>query len=170
MKIEIDLDNIFRDEDGNPEESLQESIRRQVISKMEGDLRKRLFQRMDEQLSEIMKDQIGKVMTERMPSLIDDIMNVEFTPVTRYGEKQGPTTFRTEIIKSVAGNMKYEPRNSSYEENAFTKAVKSIVEHQTDVMKKELTKQVDEQFKRDALSHAVKLLSDRLGLPKVGQC
>lgn len=166
MKIEIDLNNIFRDEDGNPDESLEESIRRQVIEKMTGDLRKRLFQRMDEELSSIMRTQINAVMTDQMPSLIDDIMNVTYTPVDRYGSRSEPTTFRAEIIKAIGANMKYEPRNYSNEENAFTKAVKSIVEAKTRAVQEEITKQVDVKFKEDAITFAVKKLSERLGLPK----
>jgi hypothetical protein len=165
MKIEIDLDDIFRSEDG-PDESLEESIRRQVIDKMSGDLRKRLFQRMDEELSSIMREQIGAVMTDQMPSLIDDIMNVSYTPIDHYGSRSEPTTFRAEIIKAIGANMKYEPRNYSSEENAFTKAVKSIVEQKTEAVKAEITKQVDVKFKEDAIKFAVSKLSERLGLGK----
>ena len=166
MKIEIDLDDIFRDEDGNPEESLQDSIRRQVISKMEGDLRKRLFSRMDEELSRIMSAQINAVMTEQMPSLIDDIMNKPYTPIGRYGERSEPTTFRDELVKMVVENMKYQPKDYSSSENAFTKAVKSIVELKTKAVQDEITKTVDVKFKEDAIRFAVERLSDRLGLKK----
>ena len=166
MKLEIDLNDVFRDEDGNQEESLQESIRRQVIARLEGDMRKRLFARIDEQLSEIMTKQISLVMTERMPALIDDIMNVTYTPVSSYGSRSEPTTFRAEIIKSVASNMKYEPKNYASDENAFTRAVKSIVTLKTDEIKNEITKQVDTKFKTDAITFAVSELSKRLGLTK----
>ena len=166
MKIEIDLDDIFRDEDGNPEESLQDSIRRQVVAKLEGDMRKRLFARIDTELSATMSKQISVVMSEKMPELIDDIMNATYTPVSSYGSRSEPTTFREEIIKSVAANMKYEPRNYSSEENAFTKAVKSIVEKQTSEFQKALLAQIDTKFREDALKFAVAELSKRLGLSK----
>lgn len=166
MKMEIDLNDIFRDDDGNPEESLEESIRRQVIDRMSGDLRKRLFDRLDHQLSEIMRDQIGAVMTDQMPSLIDDIMNATYVPVSTYGQRSEPTTFRQEIIKSIAANMKYEPKNYSSDENAFTKAVKSVVEAKTNEIKKELLTQVDTKFRQDAIGFAVTELSKRLGLTK----
>ena len=75
MKIEIDLDDVFRDEEGEPGESIQESVRRQIIDRLSGDMRKRLFARLDEELSTIMREQISVVMAEKMPDLIDDIMN-----------------------------------------------------------------------------------------------
>lgn len=166
MKIEIDLDDIFRDEDGNPEESLEDSVRRQVIDRLSGDLRKRLFSQLDVELSAVMREQLNAVMTEQMPSLVDDIMNTTYTPVSTYGQRGEPTTFRDEIIKSIGANMKYEPKNYSCDENAFTKAVKSIVEAKTNEIKKELLDQVDTKFRADAIGFAVTELSKRLGLTK----
>ena len=64
MKIEIDLIDIFRDENGNPEESLEESVRRQVIDRLTSDYRTKLFSRFDAELSAIMQKQIAEVMAE----------------------------------------------------------------------------------------------------------
>lgn len=166
MKIEIDLDDIFRDEDGNPEESLHDSIRRQVIDRISGDLREKLFANIDMKLSQIMNEQLADVMAEKMPALIHDIMNVQYTPVSHYGQRGDPTTFRDEIIKSICKNMKYEPKNYSSDENAFTKAVKSIVEAKTTEIKKEILSTVDTEFRKDAINFAVTELSKRLGLTK----
>lgn len=124
MKIEIDLDDVFRDEEGEPGESIQESVRRQIIDRLSGDMRKRLFARLDEELSTIMREQISVVMAEKMPELIDDIMNVKYTPVSTYGHRGEPTTFRDEIIKAIGANMVYAPKSYSSEENTFTRAVK----------------------------------------------
>jgi uncharacterized protein (DUF2267 family) len=166
MKIEIDLNDIFRDEDGNPEESLEESVRRQVIDRLSGDLRKRLFSQLDVELSKVMREQIGAVMETQMPSLVDDIMNAEYVPVSDYGQRSEPTTFRDEIIKSIAKQMKYEPKNYQSDENLFTRAVKSVVQAQTDEIKKALIAEIDTKFQKDAISFAVVELSKRLGLTK----
>lgn len=166
MKIEIDLNDIFRDENGNPDESIEESVRRQVVSRLTEDYRKKMFARFDSELSTIMQTQIGDVMKERMPEFIDDILNASYVPVSSYGERGKPTTFRDEIIKSIAANMKYEPKNYSHDENVFTRAVKSIVEAKTSAIKAELTAQIDTKFKTDAITFAVKQLSERLGLSK----
>jgi hypothetical protein len=166
MKIEIDLNDIFRDEDGGPDESLEESVRRQVISRLTEDYRKKMFARFDTELTTIMQKQIADVMTERMPEFIDDILNATYTPVSSYGSRGEPTTFRDEIIKSIAANMKYEPKNYSSDENVFTRAVKSVVDAKTNAIKTELTNQIDTKFKTDAITFAVQKLSERLGLSK----
>lgn len=166
MKIEIDLNDVLRDEYGDANESIEESVRRQIIGRLTEDYRKRLFSRFDQELSDIMQSQMAEVMKTRMPEFIDDILNAEYTPVTTYGQRGEKTTFRAEIIKSIAANMKYEPKNYSSDENAFTRAVKSVVEHKTNEIKKEITAQVDTKFRQDALAFAVKQLSERLGLDK----
>lgn len=166
MKIEIDLDDVFRDEDGVPEETVQEAVKRQVIARLTDDYRKRLFTRFDDQMAKIMQEQIQEVMKDRMPSIVDDIMNAEFTPVGTYGQRSEPTTFRAELVKAVSANCTYSPRNYSSEENAFTKAVKAVVAEQLAAFKAEFTAKIDDTFKRDALAFAVAKLSERLGLSK----
>lgn len=166
MKIEIDLDDVFRDGDGNPEESLEQSIRRQVIDRLSGDMKKRMFDKIDAEMARIMNEQIAKLMTEKMPELLDDIMNVTYTPVSTFGQRGEPTTFRTEIVNSVAKNLVYQPKQYSSDENAFTKAVKSVVEQKTKAIQESIIKHVDEQFKQDAINFAVARLSERLGIKK----
>lgn len=166
MKIEIDLDDIFRDDEGNPEESLQDSIRRQVITKLEGDLRKRLFERMDLELAGILRESMEAAVSQKVPGLIDDLMVATYRPCDRYGSLSEPTTFRNELLKTVMEQLTYKPDSHTYRENVFTKAVREIVEKQTREMKSALEDQINEQFKRDALTYAVETLSKRLGLPK----
>lgn len=166
MKVEINLDEVFRGEDGEPGETLQESITRQVIDRLSADNRQRFFQRFDEALTKVMQAQIAEVMKTRMPDMIDDIMNATYTPVSSYGQRGEQTTFRAEIIKSVAANLVYKPSTYSSDENAFTQAVKSIVKAQTDAITKSLKGQIDGEFAKNAMTYAVKTLSERLGLTK----
>jgi transcriptional antiterminator len=164
MKLEIDLNDIFRDENGIPEESLEDSIKRQVLEKLSGDLRKRLFSRLDEELSKVMTAQIQEVMKAKMPELIDDIMNTSYIPISGYGSRGEKTTFRDELVKAVTSNMKYEPKNYTSDENVFTRSVKSILEAKTSALQKAITDQVDVKFKEDAIKFAVTKLAERLGL------
>jgi hypothetical protein len=105
-------------------------------------------------------------MKEKMPELLDDILNFSYTPVSSYGQKGEPTTFKEQLIKSVATNMVYAPKQYKSEENAFTTAVRSVIEAQTTAVREALVKEVNENFKKDALQYAVKLLSEKLGIAK----
>ena len=164
MKIEIDLNEVLRDEEGYETETIEESIRRQVIDRLSGDLRKRLFERMDRELAEQLSSLVRQAAQEQMPKLIDDILNVEYTPVSTYGARGETTSFRSELVKAIGEQMKYQPKQYQSDENAFTKAVRSIVEAKTRAVQEEITKQVDTQFKADAITFAVKKLSERLGI------
>jgi len=166
MKIQIDLENIFCDENGNPEESIDESIRRQVVARLTDDYRKRLFNRFDEKLAAIIQAQIKEALQSHMPSLVDDIMNAEYTPVDSYGRSMAPTNFKRAIIKEISSELKYAPKTYQSEQNAFTTAVKGVVAEQLNAFKKEFTAQIDDTFKAQALAFAVQKLQERLGLPK----
>ena len=166
MKIEIDLAELFRDEDGHPTETTEEAIRRQIVERLTGDMRQRLFERVDRQLAAALDTMVSETIATQMPALIDDIMNTTYTPVSTYGQRGEPTTFRAEIIKAIRANLKYEPRTYSSEENAFTKAIKSIVNQQLAEVQKAIVAQVDTKFREDAVRFAVTELSKRLGLPK----
>lgn len=166
MKIEIDLNDVFRDEHGYPEESTENSIRRQVLARLTNEYRERLFARFDDELAAIMKSQIQEAIKLQMPSLVDDIMNAEFTPVSTYGQRSEPTTFRAEIIRAIGSELVYKPKQYQSEENAFTKAVKSVVGEQTKAIEKALRAEIDESFKRDAIAFAVTRIQERLGLSR----
>lgn len=165
MKIEIDLNNILADEYG-PSETLEESIRRQVIDKITEDLTKGIRKKIDEETTRVMNEELQKAIRERMDEIVGDVMNAEYTPVSSYGCRGEPTTFRAELVKSIAAHMEYKPRNYSSEENAFTRGVKGVVEEQIKAFKAEFTAKIDADFKRDALAFAVKTLSEKLGLSK----
>jgi hypothetical protein len=166
MKIEIELDDIFRDEDGYPKESTQESIQRQVLARLTADYRDRFFKNFDDQLAKIMQAQIQEIVKSQMPSLVNDIMNVEFTPVSNFGQRSDPTTFREQIIKSIAANLVYAPKNYPSEENAFTSAVRGVVKEQINAFEKSFKEQIDDKFKKDAIAFAVEELRKRLQLSK----
>jgi hypothetical protein len=166
MKIEIDLNDVFRDESGYPEESTEDSIRRQVLTRLTTEYRERLFKRFDDELAAIMQAQIQEAIKLQMPSLVDDIMNAEFTPVSNYGERSNPTTFREEIVKAIKSELSYKPKSYSSEENVFTRAVKGVVNEQTKVIEKALRAEIDDSFKRDAIAFAVTKIQERLGLSK----
>ena len=166
MKIEIDLADVFSDECGYPEESTEDSIRRQVLARLTNEYRERLFKRFDDELAAIMHAQIREAIGLQMPSSVEDIMNAEFTPVSIYGERSEPTTFRAEIIKAIGSELVYKPKTYSSEENTFTKAVKGVVGEQTKAIEKALRAEIDESFKRDAIAFAVTKIQERLGLSK----
>lgn len=160
MKIEIDLNDILGDEDGV--ETLQESVRRQVLDSLSRTIKEGVQKRVNEETSRILNEELQSVLRSRTPALIDDIFSAEFTPVTRYGERSMPTTFRNEIIKTLQGEMVYKKANYDSDKNAYTKAVDKIVGENLAAFQAEFKKQVSDTFLKDAMAYAVSELGKRL--------
>jgi len=166
MKIEINLNDVFSDENGDPSETMEDAVRRQIIEKLTGESKDRIFKRVDAEIGRVLTEQLESAISDKMPSIIDDLMNATYTPVGRYGERGSPTTFREQLIASITSHMTYAPKTFSHEENVFTKAVKSIVDAKTNEIRKAILEQVDTNFRADAIKFAVAELSKRLGLAK----
>ena len=166
MKIEVNLNDVFCDENGDPSETIEDAIRRQIVDRLSSESRDRIFKRVDDEIGRILAKQLETTIGAKMPEIIDDLMNATYTPVGRYGDRGKPTTFREELIASITSNMTYAPKQWPPDENAFTKAVKSVVGAKTDEIKKAILDQVDTNFRADAIKFAVAELSKRLGLLK----
>lgn len=166
MKIEINLNDVFQDENGDPSETMEDAVRRQIIERLTGESRERIFKRVDAEIGRILTEKLESAISDKMPSIIDDLMNATYTPVGRYGERGAPTTFREQLIASITSNMTYAPKTFSHDENAFTKAVRSIVDAKTNEIRKAILEQVDTNFRTDAVKFAAAELSKRLGLAK----
>lgn len=64
---------------------------------MEGDAIKGLRGR----ATEIVEDKVKAVVEAEVPKVVQEVLDGEFHPVTRYGDKKGPTTLRTLIAETA---------------------------------------------------------------------
>lgn len=162
MKIEIDLNDILGDEYGT--ETLQDSVRRQVIERMTSQIERGIKAQINQAVSDTITTQLQGYVVERMPELGREILETEYTPVGRFGEKSEPTTFRKELLKVFTEQMVYKKTNYSSESNAFTKTVDAAIEKALQEFKQTYQKQVDAQFTQEALTFAVNTLKKKLGI------
>ena len=162
MKIEIDLDNILGDESGV--ETLQESIRRQVIESITQNVKKGIKIRIDEAVGNTIQTELNSYLKEALPVLFAQIMDAEYTPVSTYGAKGDPTTLRATLLKSITDNMVYRKGNYSSDNNAFTKAVDSVMEEQLKAFKADFNKTVDATFTAAAFAHAREAIQKKLNI------
>jgi hypothetical protein len=162
MKIEIDINDILGDESGA--ETLQESVRRQVIDSVAETIKKGIGERIDHAISVMITDSLNKYLKSEMPKLSRSLMDAEFKPVSRWGETDKPTSFRKELLKSITENMTYKKTNYSSDRNAFTKAVDEVVEENVKLFKVDFAKHVDAQFTAAAMQCAADTLKKKLGI------
>ena len=163
MKIEIDLNDILGDEFGA--ETLEESVRRQVVQQVSDTIRNGIGKTIDLEVSKLINDELSKAIAAKMPLLIDDLLNTEYVQVDTWGDrKRDPTTLRKELLRTITEQMTYK-RNSSYKsdrDNIFTRAVDDIVSDNIKIFQKEYNTKVNELFVADALKYAIDKLKETL--------
>jgi hypothetical protein len=166
VKIEIDLSDIFHDHNGDPAETLADSIRRQVVDTLAARAAEGVKKRIDAAVDEAISGALSKAVAEQMPALVADLMTATYQPVDHYGRRAEPTTLRDQLLKSVAEQMVYKKGNYDSDKNAFTRAVDDTVKAKLAEFQKEWTRQVDSAFVKDALAYATEQMMTRLGLKK----
>jgi restriction endonuclease Mrr len=166
MKIEIDLDQILNDEYG-PQENMAQSIHRQIVERLEKDLEKGIAKKVDEEVSSTITKKLSEEIDKISPKFIEELLDASYEKRGRYGEREGSTTFRNELIKTIHEQMTYKPEKESYHsdrENYFTKAVKSILKSETEKFQKEFNAIVTTEFSRNVINQATSELKKKLNL------
>lgn len=164
MKIEIDLKDILQDDDYGSE-TMQESIRRQVVENIQASLAKGISKKIDEEIAKAIDEQIKKSLDEIRPSLIAEILDAEYVSVDRYGDRsKEPTTFRKQLIKAVNENMVYKKGNYHNNSNPFTIAVDEVLAIQAKEFQKQFNLIIDSNYVTETKAYAVKVLKEKLGL------
>lgn len=163
MKVEIDLNDILGDENGA--ETLQESVRRQVIENLTSTLNKGIAKRIDVEISRCIDEQIRVAIETQMPAIVNDLLHAEYVMVDRYGHSTGEkTTFRKQLVAGICAEMKYEKRNYETDKNVFTRAIDQVVAENVNAFKSEFKKLVDDKFVAEAMGFAAARLKERLGV------
>lgn len=163
MKIEIDLKDILQDDDYGSE-TMQESIKRQVIQNIESKVAQGISKKIDIEVSKAIDEQIKKSLDEIRPNLISEILDAEYISVDRYGDRsKEPTTFRKQLIKAVNENMVYKQTSYPSDRNPFTNAVDEILKTQVNEFKKQFDSIINANYIAETKAYAVKTLREKLG-------
>lgn len=150
MKIEIDLDTIFADEN-TISESVAERIERAII-KHACDTTQKLV---DTTFSTVITEKVNGIVDSKIAELLEDLLDHEYTPVDRWGERGETTTLRKKIYTCIEQVLTWKNSNYSSEQSVFTKTVRSIVESKLGEFKKQFDKTVDEQLIADSMQYAL---------------
>lgn len=167
MKIEIDLNDIFGGNDESPGETLQESIRRQVVDTLIRRTSEGIGKIVQEKTAEAIDAMLATEVAKLMPQLVSELMDRPYQQIGRYGERGKTTTFRDQLLEKIVSEMDYQPAKDGYSrdrENVFTKAVRNVVDTQLAEFKRTFDKTVDTQFVAEALTHATAKLRERMGI------
>jgi hypothetical protein len=162
MKLEIDLNDILGNEYGT--ETLQDSIRRQIVEGFTATIRKSVNTEIEQAVSKTITTEIKTFIEAELPGLMATLLEAEYTPVGRYGEQSKPTTFRAELVKSITENMVYKRASHESDKNAFTKAVDAVISESVNAFKQDFQKQVDANYTAEVMQFAQESLKKKLGI------
>jgi len=158
MKIEIDLNEILGDEYGT--ETIEESVRRQVTDWLVTDFKTKMGNVLDGEIKEKVDSLIKDELEEKFPKMIEDLWEMEYNPVTRYGQtEREPTTLKNELLKTISEQLIYKKTGYSSDKTVFTKAVDRSVELGVSSFKKEFDETVTKELRKEAFKYALKQLS-----------
>ena len=161
MKIEIDLKDILGDEYGDIE-SLSESIERQVVEHIKNSLSKGIQSKIDDEVTEIIVTKVKEAADKQVPILSAELVDMEYTPVTRYGERGSTTTMRKQLLETLTGQMVYKKTNYDSDKTTFTETVDALVEQQMGEFQKLFDSKVDEVFTKEAFDYAIIKMTRKL--------
>jgi len=165
MKIEVDMNDIFCDEDGTPNETLQDSIQRQVVTHLTKKIEAGISKQIDTEVTKVISATLSKIAETMLPKLAKDMLNAEYRTVDTWGDiGEETTTFRKMLVEEIHKQMVYKTARYDSDKNAFTKAVDGVIAENIKVFQSEFNKLVTDKFRQEALSYAAAKLTATLGL------
>jgi dGTP triphosphohydrolase len=162
MQITIDLSQLFCENEDPCD--LQAAVRDEVVRSLTKTMGERLTHTIEQETRKVINAELQKAVQERMPQIVDSIIDAPFTPVDSYGSAKGPTTFRNALAKEILSQMVYKKVAYDGDKNVFTRAIDSVIEENLKLFKAEMKKQVDAQYTAAVLQAATEALRQRLGI------
>lgn len=168
MKIEIDLNDILHDEHSEPTETLAESIRRQVVDRLAQDARAATENAARAAVNAAIAEGVKTAIDTQIPALIDDLLDAEYMPVSRYGAGGELTSVRKELLKHLTEVAVISKGGYSSDKNAWTKAIEESVGSKLREFQSLWLKEVDARFMAQAMQYAAEAFAKRAGIALKG--
>ena len=163
ISIEISLENVFTDENGYPSESVEESIRRQVVQEITRTCKSKIDSEIVNVVHSTVTKLIDDAVAEKVPGMIEMLLNEQYTPTTSWGEKHAPTSVREELIKRFRDEFQYTKtdRYGNRTSTKFTQAVDSFIQEKLSEFKKEFNETVGKEFNAQAMKYVAEVVAKK---------
>ena len=162
MNIELNLKDIFCSSEDPCD--LEDAIREEVVAALVNSLRDGLRSEIKQQVAKVFDEELRAYVKELLQSISTSLLDTEYTPVTQYGAKSSPTTFRNALVEQITAAAVYKKQTYDSDKNAFTKAVDQAVSDAVGQFKTELKKEVDALYVKEVLKEAEAALKKKLGI------
>ena len=162
MQITIDLSDIFCSDEEPCD--LNDAIRQEVVRALTKIMGERLTRAIEQETRAVINAELQAAVKDRMPQIVDSIIDAPFVPVGQYGSPGEPTTFRNALAKAIMDQMVYKKTTYDSDKNLFTRAIDDVLTENLKLFKAEMKKQVDTQYTAAVLQEATLALRQKLGL------
>lgn len=161
MKLEIDLNDILGDESGV--ETLQESVRRQVIETLVAKVQTGIAKKVDNEVSLAIDQAIRDAIQSKMPTIVNELLEAKYVQVNQWGTTTGKqTSVREQLVETLKAEMVYKKPQNYDKPNTFTATINELVAVNVKAFQSEFNKTVDAQFCKEAFDYATARLRERL--------
>ena len=153
MKIELNLSEVFEDEDGNIlTKDFVERIEEAIVLQANNTINNLVVKKFEKELSQQVVEAVSRVLDD----LTIDLLDKEFIPTGRFGDRGKPTTLRNQICGDIEKSLVWkDPSSYGSDQSTYTKIVKELVNAKLKEFAKEFNKTVDETFVAECMQYAV---------------
>ena len=155
MQITVNTKDILGDET-----TIRDEVIEQVVAALTLSMRQDAVERLDKLLNE----QLSKVVAEQVAATVNMHLDTEFADMDAYGRPGKTCTVRARIADFIQQQCTFKRENYSNNENAFTKAVREVVEKEVAKFKAEFNALVTRQVVEQSAEMATQRLRDALGI------
>lgn len=160
MKIDLDLSEIFSEGGEDVNDSIKDMIVNTVTQKIYLKIEKEINAKVNTILEKGIKEKLDAVLAELIPSLMD----YEFQETERYGAAKEKTSVKNRILKALQDSCTFEDKRYSSDCNAFTQAMKAIIEKQMKIYTPMFDKEINAEFTKEAMEYAQTKLKGKFGI------
>jgi len=155
MQITINTADILGDET-----TIRDEIISQVSTALLVDLRRTANVELSKMLNECLANTVDEVVAQAIAIHVDN----EFTDVDQYGRHNKTASVRARIADYIQSQCTFKNTTYASDMNAFTRAVKEIVEAEVKKFKSEFNSLVTKQVVEQSMEMAVNTLRSSLGI------
>lgn len=160
MKIDLDLSEIYSDEDGH---KLQQSFVDDVIKVLSRNIEQNLAKEISSKIDLVITELVREAVKTKLEFLLYDLMDHEFRPTTDWGAKDKPVTVRNKIIEHLHAQIEYKKSSDYYDrdkETIIAKVLKDVITSHTKPLVDDLRNTINYEFKKECINAAREKLLD----------
>ena len=165
MKVTIDTNDLFHDDQMSPDDILRELVIKKIADRYEFKSNTTIdngIMQMKDQISDRVMAKIDTKAEALLTPIFETILDQPYQEKDNWGRKTKQWTIRDRINKAIEEQCKFKDSPYSRESNPFSKAIIEAATSKCKEFEQQWYKAVDKKFIDQALEHATKQFKKRM--------